>query len=417
MEQNGIKNRDSFALKFREMKKLNEYDLSGKRVLVRVDFNVPLDEKGTILDDSRIQAALPTLKTIIEGKGKLVIMSHLGRPKGEKLEKYSLSQLVGHLSELLNTKVEFANDCIGDNAVAQSKALPNGGALLLENLRFYNEETNGDVGFARKLAELGDFYVNDAFGTAHRAHASTAIIAQEFQNNCCFGLLMDSEITNVNKVLNSTEKPVTAIVGGAKVSSKIDILFNLLDKVDNLIIGGGMAYTFVAANGGTVGNSLIEEDRIEKARQIMQAAKEKGVEFYLPVDSVNATEFRNDAVKSISRIDSIDDNLMGLDVGPATLEKFKKVVLNSKVILWNGPMGVFEFENFSDGTKKLGHYIVQATAKGCFSLVGGGDSVSAAKQFGLAQDMSYVSTGGGAMLEYLEGKTLPGVKAILEANA
>ena len=398
------------------MKKLSEYNFEGKRVLVRVDFNVPLDENGRILDDSRIIGALPTLKAILKSNGKVIIMSHLGRPKGQRQEKFSLNQIVNHLSKTLETTVLFANDSIGPEAEEKVKALKGGEVLLLENLRFHKEETEGDKDFSEKLASLGDFYVNDAFGTAHREHASTAVIASYFKGSSCFGLLMESEILNVEKVLNSKEKPVTAVVGGAKVSSKIDILFNLLSKVDNLIIGGGMAYTFAAAKGGHVGKSLVENDKLDLAREILASAKTKEVKVYLPVDSVNAEEFSNDSKRDTSDIMKIADYQMGLDIGPRSLEVFKEVLLESKVILWNGPMGVFEFDNFSNGTKKVGEYIVEATTNGCFSLVGGGDSVSAAKQFGLAEGLSYISTGGGAMLEYLEGKTLPGIQAILNAN-
>ena len=398
------------------MKKLSEYNFEGKRVLVRVDFNVPLDENGRILDDSRIIGALPTLKAILKSNGKVIIMSHLGRPKGQRQEMFSLNQIVNHLSKTLETTVLFANDSIGPEAEEKVKALKGGEVLLLENLRFHKEETEGDKDFSEKLASLGDFYVNDAFGTAHREHASTAVIASYFKGSSCFGLLMESEILNVEKVLNSKEKPVTAVVGGAKVSSKIDILFNLLSKVDNLIIGGGMAYTFAAAKGGHVGKSLVENDKLDLAREILASAKTKEVKVYLPVDSVNAEEFSNDSKRDTSDIMKIADYQMGLDIGPRSLEVFKEVLLESKVILWNGPMGVFEFDNFSNGTKKVGEYIVKATTNGCFSLVGGGDSVSAAKQFDLAEGLSYISTGGGAMLEYLEGKTLPGIQAILNAN-
>ncbi len=399
------------------MKKLKEYNFKGKKVLVRVDFNVPLDDNGKILDDSRIIGAIPTLKAILDANGSLIVMSHLGRPKGERHKKFSLNQILDHLSNLLQRPVNFANDCIGGEAEEKAKNLKAGEVLLLENLRFHKEETNGDVDFSKKLAVLGDFYVNDAFGTAHRAHASTAVIAKSFQNNCCFGLLMESEITNVEKVLNSTDKPVTAVVGGAKVSSKIDILLHLLDKVDNLIIGGGMAYTFAVAKGGSVGKSLVESDKLESAKEVLNNAIKKGVNIYLPIDSANALEFSNDSAKETSDIMNIADEQMGLDIGPKSLDLFKNVLLKSKVILWNGPMGVFEFDNFNIGTKTVGQYIVDATAKGCFSLVGGGDSVSAAKQFNLAEGMSYISTGGGAMLEYLEGKTLPGIRAILDANS
>lgn len=398
------------------MKKLSEYNLGGKNVLVRVDFNVPLDENGKILDDSRILGALPTLKTVLGLNARLIVMSHLGRPKGERNQKYSLKHIVDHLSKALGRPVKFVNDCIGLEVEQEVESLMNGEVVLLENLRFHKEETEGNIDFSKKLARLADFYVNDAFGTAHRAHASTAVIANFFKGSCCFGELMNSEITNVEKVLNSTQKPVTAVVGGAKVSSKIDILFNLLDKVDNLIIGGGMAYTFAAAKGGSVGKSLVESDKLELAKEILENAIEKNVKVYLPVDSVNALEFSNESARETSDIMSVDDNQMGLDIGPKSANVFGEVLLDSKVILWNGPMGVFEFENFSLGTKSVGQFIVDSTSNGCFSLVGGGDSVSAAKQFNLSEGMSYISTGGGAMLEYLEGKTLPGIQAILDAN-
>lgn len=396
------------------MKTINDLSFANKRALVRVDFNVPLDESGRITNDARMAAAIPTLKKILADGGSAVILTHLGRPKDGFDSKLSTALLVSHLQDLLGVPVHHVDEVIGDKALDASKNLPFGEVLLVENVRFHPEETVGDVDFARKLAELGDVYVNDAFGTAHRAHASTAVVAKFFPEARCFGLLMANEITNVNLVLESTNHPVTAVVGGAKVSSKISILENLIPRVDHLVIGGGMAYTFLKAQGGQVGNSLVEEDFLELARKLVHTCKERGVTLHLPVDSVNADSFSAEASARMTPAQEIPEGWMGLDIGPKTAENYAHVLLNSAVILWNGPMGVFEFAAFAEGTKKVGEAIAQATEKGAFSLVGGGDSVSAVHQFGLVDKVSYISTGGGAMLEYLEGKTLPGIKAILE---
>lgn len=395
------------------MTTVKDIQFEGKRVLVRVDFNVPLNDDLKVTDDTRIRATIPTIQTILENGGRPVLMSHLGRPKGAYDDKFSLSNIAYKVEELLGVKVNFAIDCVGGETVQASNDLKEGEVLLLENLRFHEGETNGDKAFAEELAKNGDYYVNDAFGTAHRAHASTAIIADSFKGNKTFGLVMAAEIENVSKVLNSTEKPVTAIVGGAKVSSKIAILENLVAKLDNLIIGGGMAYTFLKAKGGKIGSSLVEDDFLETAREILKSAESKGVNVYLPVDSVNADQFSNDANTEVTAADTIQDGWMGLDVGPKTVEMLDDVLKASKVILWNGPMGVFELPNFANGTVGVGKSIVEATKNGAFSIVGGGDSVAAVKQFGMAEQVSYVSTGGGAMLEYLEGKNLPGIEAVL----
>lgn len=396
------------------MTTVSDINFDGKRVLTRVDFNVPLNDQLEVTDDTRIRATIPTIKKILESGGRPVLMSHLGRPKGEYDEKLSLSNITDRLQELSGCKVNFAIDCVGEETVKASKELKEGEILLLENLRFHDEEKNGDEGFARKLAENGDYYINDAFGTAHRAHASTAVIAQFFEGRKAFGLVMAAEIENVGKVLESERKPVTAIIGGAKVSSKIGVLENLLPRIDNLIIGGGMAFTFIKANGGTIGSSMVEEDYINTASEIMKKAEEKDVKIYLPVDSVNADKFENDASRRLTAADEIEEGWMGLDVGPQTINMLEPVLLDSAVILWNGPMGVFEFSNFEKGTRQIADIIVKATEGGAFSIVGGGDSVAAVKQFGLTEEVSYVSTGGGAMLEYLEGKELPGIKAIQE---
>lgn len=395
------------------MTTVKDIQFEGKRVLVRVDFNVPLNDDLKVTDDTRIRATIPTIQTILENGGRPVLMSHLGRPKGAYDDKFSLSNIAYKVEELLGVKVNFAIDCVGGETVQASNDLKEGEVLLLENLRFHEGETNGDKAFAEELAKNGDYYVNDAFGTAHRAHASTAIIADSFKGNKTFGLVMAAEIENVSKVLNSTEKPVTAIVGGAKVSSKIAILENLVAKLDNLIIGGGMAYTFLKAKGGKIGSSLVEDDFLETAREILKSAESKGVNVYLPVDSLNADQFSNDANTEVTAADTIQDGWMGLDVGPKTVEMLDDVLKASKVILWNGPMGVFELPNFANGTVGVGKSIVEATKNGAFSIVGGGDSVAAVKQFGMAEQVSYVSTGGGAMLEYLEGKNLPGIEAVL----
>ncbi|HYQ57242.1 MAG TPA: phosphoglycerate kinase [Draconibacterium sp.] len=395
------------------MQTISSYDFKGKRALIRVDFNVPLNENFEITDDTRMRAALPTIKKIIEGGGSPIIMSHLGRPKNGPEEKFSLKPLVNHLSELLGgATVKIAPDCIGSEVKAMAEAVQPGEVLILENLRFYKEETAGDEEFAAKLAENGDCWVNDAFGTAHRAHASTAIIAKFFPNDKMFGYLIESEVKSLDKVVKEPQRPLTAIMGGAKVSSKITIIENLLSKVDNLILGGGMTYTFVKANGGKVGGSICEDDFIETAKNIEKLAKEKGVNLVIATDVVAADAFSNDANTKICAAGAIEDGWQGLDAGPESVAKMKEVIENSGTILWNGPVGVFEMESFAAGTKAVGAAIVEATKKGAFSLVGGGDSVAAVNQFGIAPGVSYISTAGGALLEYLEGKTLPGVAAV-----
>ena len=397
------------------MATIHDYDFKGKRALIRVDFNVPLDkETFEITDDTRIRAAIPTIQHILNGGGSVVLMSHLGRPKEGFEEKYSLKHILAHTSKLLGKEVKFAKDCINAEALEMSTNLQPGEVLLLENLRFYKQETAGTESFAESLAKHGDVYVNDAFGTAHRAHASTAIIAKYFPNDKMFGYLLEAEIKSVDRVLNSEEKPLTAIVGGAKVSSKITIIERLLDKVDNLIVGGGMAFTFIKAQGGEVGGSLVEDDYLEVARKIMSEAKAKGVTIYVPTDAVIADAFSNDANKKTVQSNEIPAGWMGLDTGAQTSKDCAEIIKNSKLILWNGPMGVFEMENFQQGTRDVANAIVTATENGAFSLIGGGDSVAAINKFNLADKVSYVSTGGGAMLEYLEGIELPGIKAINE---
>ncbi|QKJ30420.1 phosphoglycerate kinase [Mucilaginibacter mali] len=396
------------------MKTVDQISFSGKKALIRVDFNVPLDENFNITDDNRMTAALPTIQKILRDGGAVILMSHLGRPKDGPTDKYSLKHVVAHLSDLLGQQVEFADDCIGEDAVAKAKELHSGEVLLLENLRFYKQEEKGDKDFAEKLAKLGDIYVNDAFGTAHRAHASTAIIAQFFPDAKYFGYLMAAELTNAEKILNNAPKPFTAIMGGSKVSDKIELIEKLLDKVDNLIIGGGMAYTFAKADGGDIGNSLVEMDKLQLALDLRQKAKDKGVNLLLPVDNVTADAFSNDANTDIAKTGEIPDGWMGLDIGPETAKLFSEVVENSKTILWNGPMGVFEMEKFLIGTKAIADAVAKATDNGAFSLIGGGDSAAAVAKFGMTEEVSYVSTGGGALLEYMEGKELPGVKAINE---
>jgi len=395
------------------MRTLNDFNFKDKKAIIRVDFNVPLDENFNVTDANRIEAAKPTIDKILADGGSVILMSHLGRPKGAE-DKYSLRHIVAKVSEVFGVPVQFASDCIGEPATTAAANLQPGQVLLLENLRFYKEEEAGDVDFAKQLAALGDIYVNDAFGTAHRAHASTTIIAQFFPTSKCFGTLLAKEIESLNKVLKNSEKPVTAVLGGSKVSSKITVIENILDKVDHMIIGGGMTFTFVKALGGSVGNSICEDDKQELALEILRLAKEKGVQIHIPVDVVAADDFSNTANTQIVDVKAIPDGWQGLDAGPKSLANFKEVILASKTILWNGPLGVFEMPTFAAGTIALGDYIAEATANGAFSLVGGGDSVAAVKQFGFEEKMSYVSTGGGAMLEMLEGRTLPGIAAILE---
>ncbi len=395
------------------MKTLNDFNFNNKKAIIRVDFNVPLDENFKVTDATRIEAAKPTIDKILKDGGSVILMSHLGRPKGVEA-KYSLQHIVAKTEEILGQKVHFASDCIGEIAENAAKNLQPGEILLLENLRFYAEEEKGDVDFSKKLASLGDIYVNDAFGTAHRAHASTTIIAQFFQDAKCFGYLLAKEIESIEKVLKNSEKPVVAILGGSKVSSKITVIENILDKVNHMIIGGGMTFTFIKALGGKIGNSICEDDKLDLAIEILKQAKEKGVQIHLPVDVVAADAFSNDANTQVVDVKQIPDGWQGLDAGPKSLEIIKRIILDSKTILWNGPLGVFEMESFANGTISLGEYIAESTANGAFSLVGGGDSVAAVKQFGLEPKMSYVSTGGGAMLEMLEGRTLPGIAAILD---
>ena len=395
------------------MKTLQDFNFNAKKALIRVDFNVPLDEDFNVTDDTRITSAKPTIDTILADGGSVILMSHLGRPKGKE-SQYSLQHIVAKVSEVLGVNVQFASDCRGEIATNAAKNLKPGEVLLLENLRFYAEEEAGDETFAKELASLADIYVNDAFGTAHRAHASTTVIAKFFPNHKCFGLLLAKEIESLNRVLNNSVKPVTAVLGGSKVSSKITVIENILDKVDHLIIGGGMTFTFVKALGGKIGNSICEDDKQELALEILRLAKQKNVQIHIPVDVVATDAFSNDANTQIVDVREIPDGWQGLDAGPKSLANFKEVIMASKTILWNGPLGVFEMENFANGTIALGNYIAESTANGAFSLVGGGDSVAAVKQFGLEDKMSYVSTGGGAMLEMLEGRILPGIAAILK---
>lgn len=395
------------------MKTINDFNFNNKRAIIRVDFNVPLNDAFHVTDDNRIVAAKPTIDKIVNEGGIAILMSHLGRPKNGPEEKFSLKHIVSKVEEVLGRKVTFVNDSVGADVEAVVAAAHPGDVILLENLRFYKEEEAGDEVFAGKLAKLGDVYVNDAFGTAHRAHASTTIVAQFFPENKGFGLLLAKEIESIDKVLNSSEKPVTAVLGGSKVSSKITIIENILDKVDHMIIGGGMMFTFIKALGGKIGSSIVEDDKLALALEILEKAKAKNVQIHIPVDVVAANAFSNDADTKIVSADDIPDGWQGLDVGPKTLEQFHNVIMASKIILWNGPLGVFEMEKFAAGTITLGNFIADATDAGAFSLVGGGDSVAAVKQFGLESKMSYVSTGGGAMLEMLEGRTLPGIAAIL----
>lgn len=396
------------------MKSLPSFNFTDKRALIRVDFNVPLDADLQVTDASRIEAAKPTIILILENGGSVVLMSHLGRPDGKPSPELSLQHLVGTIEEFIGVSVQFSPDTIGPDAEKRAEALEPGQILLLENLRFYNEETDGDEAFASALAKLGHIFVNDAFGTAHRAHASTAIIAKFFPENKCFGLLMEKEIRAIEQVLKTGEHPITAIMGGSKVSSKITIIENVLSAIDHLIVGGGMTYTFVKALGGSVGDSICENDKLDLALSILEKAKQHNVTVHLPVDVIAANDFAENADTKVVDANAIESGWQGLDAGPKTLENFEKVILASKTILWNGPVGVFEMEAFAGGTKAIGRFVQAATEKGAFSLVGGGDSVAAVKQFGFSDKVSYVSTGGGAMLESLEGKTLPGVAAILE---
>jgi phosphoglycerate kinase len=395
------------------MKTLKDFNFKNKKAIIRVDFNVPLNEQFEVTDTTRIEAAKATIIAILEQGGSCVLMSHLGRPKGFQ-EEFSLQHIIKSVVNVIGCNVKFVSDCIGDKAEEAVANLEAGEILLLENLRFYEEEKKGDVAFAEKLSKFGDIYVNDAFGTAHRAHASTTIIAQFFKEYKCFGNLLSREIESIDKVLNTSEKPVLAILGGAKVSSKITVIENILDKVDHLIIGGGMSFTFIKAQGGNVGDSICEDDKMDLALAILKQAKAKNVQIHIPVDVVAADDFSNTANTQICDINSIPEGWQGLDAGPKSREIFDTVVNKCKTILWNGPLGVFEMESFSGGTIALGHAIDKATKNGAFSLVGGGDSVAAVKQFGFAEKVSYVSTGGGAMLEMLEGKTLPGIEAILK---
>ncbi len=394
------------------MKTIDQYNFSGKKALVRVDFNVPLDENYKITDDNRIRAAVPTVQKILNDGGAVILMSHLGRPKGGPEEKYSLIHLIEHLSAAFNTTVRFAPDCVGPEAARIANELQPGEILLLENLRFHKAEEKGDPDFAKELAQLGDVYVNDAFGTAHREHASTAVVARYFPNDKMMGYVMQAELENARRVLDKAERPYTAIMGGAKISDKIMIIERLMDKVDNLIIGGGMSYTFVKADGGDIGSSLVEMDKVELAARLIAMAREKGVQLMIPVDSIVADQFSNDANVDTSLSHHIKENWMGLDIGPNAREAYADVIRNSKTILWNGPMGVFEMSNFAVGTEAIAEAVVDATRRGAYSLIGGGDSAAAVNQLGYADRVSYVSTGGGALLEYMEGKTLPGVAAI-----
>ena len=394
------------------MKTVDDINFSGKKALVRVDFNVPLDNDHSITDDTRMRAAVPTIRRILNDGGAAILMSHLGRPKDGPDEKNSLRHLVNHLSELLGgVLVHFANDCVGPEAEQLARDLPMGEVLLLENTRFHAGETKGDEALAQQMAKLGDVYVNDAFGSAHRAHSSTTVVAQHFDKKVC-GYVMRSELANADKLLKNTKHPFVAIMGGAKISDKIGVIENLLDKVDDLIIGGGMSYTFFKAMGGLVGNSLVEEDKLDLANALIKKAKEKKVNLHLPIDSVVADKFDNDAQTKIANNHAIEDGWMGLDIGPEAREVFADVISRAKTILWNGPMGVFEMENFAEGTKTVAEAVVKATRSGAFSLIGGGDSAAAVNSLGYGDDVSYVSTGGGALLEYMEGKELPGVKAL-----
>ncbi len=396
------------------MADMDTFNFSDKKVLVRVDFNVPFDSQFHITDDTRIKASLPTINKILAEGGSVILMSHLGRPKAGYEEKFSLSHLVAHLSKLLKVNVRFATDCIGPEAERAARELQTGDVLLLENLRFHPQEEKGDKDFARALAGLGDAYVNDAFGTAHRAHASTAVIAQFFDGNKMFGFLMADEINNAEHLLHNAKHPFTAILGGAKVSDKILIIENLMEKVDHMVIGGGMAFTFIKGEGGNIGSSLLEADKVEYTTMLKKKAADKKVSISLPADAVAADKFANDANTQICEAANIPDGWMGLDIGPDSVKRFCEVIRNSKTILWNGPMGVFEMSNFANGTKEVAHAIAEATSAGAYSLIGGGDSAAAINKFGLANQVSYVSTGGGALLEFIEGKELPGIRMMME---
>lgn len=394
------------------MKTVDDLNFSGKKALVRVDFNVPLDKDYTITDDTRMTAAVPTIKKILDDGGAAILMSHLGRPKGGAEDKFSLRHLVNHLSELLGgTPVHFASDCVGPEAEEKASSLPMGEVLLLENTRFHAEETKGDETLAEQMAKLGDVYVNDAFGSAHRAHASTTVVAKHFDERAS-GYVMRDELANADKLMSDTQHPFLAIMGGAKISDKIGVIENLLSKVDDLIIGGGMSYTFFKAMGGMIGSSLVEEDKLDLANELIKKAKEKNVNLHLPIDSIVADAFSNDANKKVANNHAIETGWMGLDIGPEAQEVFKGVIAKAKTILWNGPMGVFEMENFAEGTKAVAKAVAEATQQGAFSLIGGGDSAAAVNSLGYGDQVSYVSTGGGALLEYMEGKELPGVKAL-----
>lgn len=393
------------------MKKVTDVDFKGERVLMRVDFNVPLTDKLEVRDDTRLRAAVPTINKVLNDGGAVILMSHLGRPKNGPEDKFSMRHVVKPLEELLDTKVKFVDDCIGEKVADAAAALSMGEVLLLENLRFHKEETAGDKDFAKELASLADIYVNDAFGTAHRAHASTAIVAEYFDTKVC-GMVMSAELENAEKVMGNAERPYVAIMGGAKISDKILIIEKLLDKVDTLIIGGGMSYTFFKAKGGQIGSSLVEEDKVPLAKELMEKAKSKGVNLLLPQDSIVADKFAADANTKVADNDSIEPGWMGLDIGPKAMEKFEKEIIGSKTVLWNGPMGVFEMEAFAQGTKTVAKAVVKATEAGAFSLIGGGDSAAAINQMGMGDKVSFVSTGGGALLEYMEGKKLPGVAAL-----
>lgn len=395
------------------MKTIDSLNFQNKRVLIRVDFNVPLNDAFEVTDETRIKAAAPTIKKILEKGGSVILMSHLGRPKEGPTNKYSLKHIVNTVAKNIGTDVQFADDCIGEDAYAKSAALKPGQVLLLENLRFYKEEEKGDVAFAEKLSKHGDIYVNDAFGTAHRAHASTAVIAQFFKDDAkCFGYVMAGEVASINKVINGAEAPFTAIVGGAKVSDKILIIEQLMNKANNILIGGGMAFTFVKAMGGTIGKSLCEDDKLDLAKELLAKAKAKGVNLYIPTDAIVADNFANDAAKKGSKINAIEEGWMGLDISDETIGTYSDVIKNSKTILWNGPMGVFEMSSFENGTKQVALAIAEATKNGAYTLIGGGDSVAAINKYNLANQVSYVSTGGGALLEYIEQGSLPGVRAI-----